>query len=66
MTGQQSEALNALEKARREFEKARRTLEDVSNRETPGKAGQKEVDAALLALMDAGDRMERARQRAIR
>jgi hypothetical protein len=41
------ETLNALQKARREFEKAQRIFEDVSSR--TGEAGQREVEAALLA-----------------
>ena len=63
MTGQLPEALKALQKARREFEKARRIFENILNRGTPGEAGQREVENALLAVIEAGDRMERARQR---
>jgi len=65
MTRQLPEARKDLQKARREFEDARRIFEDVLNRGTPGEAGQREVEAALLAVIEAGDRMERARQRSM-
>ncbi len=65
MMGELPEALKALQKARREFEKARHIFEDISNRGTPGEAGQREVEVALLAVIEAGDRMERARQRSM-
>ena len=63
MTGQLRKALKARQKARREFEKASRILQDVLNREMRGEAGEKDVEAALLAVIEAGNRMERARQR---
>ena len=63
MTGQLRKALKARQKARREFEKASRILQDVLNREMRGEAVEKEVEAALLAVIEAGNRMERARQR---
>jgi hypothetical protein len=64
MTGQLPDQ-KALRKAPREFEKARHILEDVLDRATLGEAGEKEVLAALLAVIEAGDRMERARQRSM-
>ena len=65
MTRQLPEAPKDLQKARREFEDARRIFENVLNRGTPGEAGQREVETALLAVIEAGDRMERARQRSM-
>ena len=55
--------LKARQKARREFENAARIFNDVLDRETRGEAGVQDVETALIMLIDAGDRMERARQR---
>ena len=56
------DALKAWKKAHLEFEKARLTLDEAIDRHVHGDAGEKDVEAALVAIMEAGERMERARQ----
>jgi hypothetical protein len=57
------DVLKAWKKAHREFEKARLTLNEAIERHAHGETGEKDVEAALVAVMEAGERMERARQR---
>ena len=59
------DALKAWQKARREFEKAHLTLNEAINGHARGEVGEKDVEAALIAVIEAGDRMERARQRSM-
>jgi hypothetical protein len=57
------DALKAWQKARREFEKAYLILNEAIGGHARGEVGEKDVEAALIAVIEAGDRMERARQR---